>query len=82
MNQNDINLLNNNLQTILKYLKDNILDNVILICCYDGIRISPLIVALFLVKYAKITNKKQINDIFKSKNDKIYIDYDLDCFDI
>ena len=82
MDQNDISLLNNNLENILDYFKKNILDNVILICCYDGIRISPLIVALFLVKYAKITNKKQINDIFKSKNDKIYIDYDLDSFAI
>lgn len=82
MNQNDINLLNNNLETILKYLKDNILDNVILICCYDGIRISPLIIALFLLKYTKLEDKKQINDIFKSKNDKIYIDYDLNSFNI
>ena len=82
MDQNDISLLNNNLENILDYLKKNILDNVILICCYDGIRISPLIIALFLVKYAKITNKKQINDIFKSKNDKIYIDYNLDSFAI
>jgi len=82
MNQTDNKLLINNLETILEYLKNNILDNVILICCYDGIRISPLIVALFLLKNIKNISKSQINDIYKSKNKDIYIDYDLDNFNI
>ena len=82
MNQTDNKLLINNLETMLEYLKNNILDNVILICCYDGIRISPLIVALFLLKNIKNISKSQINDIYKSKNKDIYIDYDLDNFNI
>ena len=82
MNPNDNNLLIKNLNNILEYLKNNILDNVILICCYDGIRISPLIVALFLLKNIKNISKSQINDIYKSKNKDIYIDYDLDRFPI
>tara|TARA_Y100001958_G_C21246399_1_gene576847 strand:+ start:2844 stop:3254 length:411 start_codon:yes stop_codon:yes gene_type:complete len=80
MNQNDNKLLSMNLDNILDYIKNNLLNNVILITCYDGLRISPLIISLFLLKNISNIDKDQINDILKSKNKNIYIDYDLDLF--
>ena len=61
---------NNIFNIIKKYLfKKNIL-----ICCYDGKLISPLIIALFIMKYGNVKSY----DILKSKNNKIILDYDLD----
>ena len=81
MNPRDMNLLNNNLNKILPYIKTNFIDNVILITCYDGIRISPLIISLFILKYSKI-DKKELLYLLKTKNKDIVLDYDLNIFNI
>ena len=82
MDNTDINLLNTNLNKILSYIKNNLLDNIILICCYDGIRISPLIIALFILKYTKNIDKNEVINLLKSKNEKIILDYDFNIFNI
>ena len=66
----DIHLLKQNSQKICDYLKHNLNDHNILICCYDGKTISPLIVALFISKYTTIT-KKSIYDILLTKNKEL-----------
>ena len=75
----DIYMLNNNKEKILKYIHDNIETDNIFIYCYNGITISPLIVALYMMKYGKIS-KDNIRNILKSKNEKICLDYDLSIF--
>ena len=80
MDQKDNKLLSLNLDNILNYIKNNVLDNVILITCYDGLRISPLIISLFLLKNIDNIDKGQINDILKSKDKNIYVDYNLNSF--
>ena len=76
---NDIYLLNQNKDKILKFINDSIEENNIFIYCYNGITISPLIVALYMVKYGKISTDI-IKDILKSKNSNIVIDFDLNMF--
>ena len=51
-------------------------ENNILIYCYDGLIISPLIVALFIIKYGNIS-LDNIRDILRSKNEKITLDLNL-----
>ena len=57
----DIHLLKQNSRKICDFLKNNFNDHNILICCYDGKTISPLIVALFISNYTTIS-KKSIYD--------------------
>ena len=76
---NDIYLLNQNKDKILKFINDSIEENNIFIYCYNGITISPLIVALYMIKYGKISTDI-IKDILKSKNSNIVIDFDLNMF--
>ena len=73
----DVLLIKKYINTILEFIKSEFLNNNILICCYDGLTISPLIVALFIMKYGNIDPCDIIN-IFQSKNDKISLDYDLE----
>jgi predicted protein tyrosine phosphatase len=75
----DIHLLCQNKQKIIDFIHENIEYHNILICCYNGITISPLIVALYMMSYGHI-EKYIIRDILRSKNDKICIDYDLSIF--
>ena len=76
---NDIFLLNQNKDKILQFINESIEENNIFIYCYNGITISPLIVALFMIKYGKISTDL-IKDILKSKNSNIVIDFDLNMF--
>ena len=76
---NDIYLLNQNKDKILQFINDSIEENNIFIYCYNGITISPLIVALYMIKYGKISTDI-IKDILKSKNSNIVIDFDLNMF--
>ena len=76
---NDIYLLNQNKDKILQFINESIEENNIFIYCYNGITISPLIVALFMIKYGKISTDL-IKDILKSKNSNIVIDFDLNMF--
>ena len=75
----DMILLKKNKDKILKYLYENLNNSSILIYCYDGLIISPLIVSLFLIKYGNIS-KDNIRSILKSKNQKIILDIDLSQF--
>lgn len=75
----DIELLKKNKDKIIDYIYDNIDYSSILIYCYDGLIISPLIVALFLIKKGEIS-KDNIRSILKSKNINITLDVDLSQF--
>ena len=77
----DIKLLNQNLNKILSFINDNYIDHNILICCYDGLTTSPIIVGLFISKYGKIPIN-QIKNILKSKNKDIIIELDLSIFNL
>lgn len=75
----DVILLKKNLNKILEYIYNNFINNNILIICYDGNTISPLIVGLFINKYGNI-HINLIKDIIKSKNDNFLIDFNLNIF--
>ena len=75
----DIFLLRNNIDSILKFIHGNIEEKNIFIFCYDGINISALIVALYLIKMGGISTDT-IRDILRSKNESICLDFDLSMF--
>ena len=75
----DIVLLNKNKDKIIKYIYENIEVSNILIYCYDGLIISPLLVSLFLIKMGGIS-KDDIRSNLKSKNTNITLDVDLSGF--
>ena len=66
-------------EKILEYIFKNIENYNILIFCYDGLKISPLIISLFLIKYGGIS-KDDIRNVLRSKNSKICLDIDLSIF--
>ena len=72
-NKTNFQLLKDNQKNILDFLNQNIENKNIFIICYNGISISPLIVALYIKEYYHIDNKNII-DSFKSKNKDIFID--------
>ena len=75
----DLYMLSTNKDKILHFIHENIELNNIFIYCYNGISISPLIVALYMMKYGNIS-KDIVRDILRSKNEKICLDYDLSMF--
>ena len=75
----DMFLLRNNIDSILKFIHENIEEKNIFIFCYDGINISALIVALYVIKYGGISTDT-IRDILRSKNESICLDFDLSMF--
>jgi hypothetical protein len=75
----DLFLLKKNKDKIIEYIFDNIDFSNILIYCYDGLLISPLIVSLFLIQKGDIS-KDNIRSILQSKNNKIILDVDLSEF--
>ena len=77
--QTDIEMLKKNIDKILKYIHENIEENNILIYCYNGKTISPLIVGLYILKYGNVS-KDLIRDILRSKNENICLDVDLGIF--
>ncbi len=76
---NDIQLLKDNKKKILDFIYENISEYNIFICCYNGITISPLIVALFMIEYGKIS-LDDIRDIFQSKCPSAQLNIDLTIF--
>ena len=76
---NNLSLLQKNYIKIINYINENIDDNNILISCYDGFTISPLIVALYIKKFSKIDNKS-IYTILLSKNKNFNLWCDIDLF--
>jgi hypothetical protein len=75
----DINLLSLKKNEILGFINKSLEENNIFIYCYNGITISPLIVALYIIEYGNIS-KDIIRDILRSKNKHICLDYDLSRF--
>ena len=64
---------------ILEFINKSLEDKNIFIYCYNGISISPLIVAIYMVKYGNIS-KDIIREVLRSKNSNICLDYDLGIF--
>lgn len=77
----NIDTIRNNKDKILSFIDDSLNDNNILICCYDGVTISPFIISLYLINYGNI-DKHKIKQIIRSKNTKITMDYDLSLLDL
>tara|TARA_Y100000817_G_C16378144_1_gene333479 strand:+ start:103 stop:516 length:414 start_codon:yes stop_codon:yes gene_type:complete len=75
----DLYLLKNNIHKIINYIYEKNELNNILIFCYNGLSISPLIIALYMIKYGNIS-KDHIRDILRSKNKNITLDIDLSIF--
>ena len=75
----DIYLLRENKQKILSFLDENIDENNILLCCYDGKSISPFIVALYISEYSQI-DSKSIYDILLTKCKDLDLWCDLSLF--
>lgn len=75
----DIQLLYENSKKIIDYIKDISQENNILIYCYDGLTISPIIVALYIVENGKIS-LDNIREILRSKNERICLDVNLSIF--
>ena len=77
----DIQILQKNLPTLLEFIYNNFVYHNILIVCETGQTVSPIIIALFMVKYGKI-KLSDIKKILKSKNSDISIELDLSIFRI
>ena len=75
----DLVLLKHNMNKILDFIDEKIDENNIFIYCYNGLTVSPLIVALYMIKKGDIS-KDDIRDILKSKNNNICLDFDLSMF--
>ena len=75
----DMKYLREKMNQILDFIHENIEDNNILIFCYNGLSISPLIIANYMIKYGNIS-KDNIRDILRSKNENIGLDFDLSMF--
>lgn len=77
---NDVETLKKNKNKICEYIKSNLLKKNILICCFDGKVISPLICALYLLEYSKI-DKKSIYPLLLNKEKSFKLWMDLSLFD-
>ena len=75
----DLSLIRENKTKILQFIHDNIDNQNILICCYDGKSISPFIVALYIAEYSKV-DKKSIYNILLTKDSNLSLWYDLSLF--
>ena len=71
--------IKNNMDKILDFIDEKIDENNIFVYCYNGLTVSPLIVALYMIKKGNIS-KDDIRDILKSKNNNICLDFDLSMF--
>lgn len=78
---NSLDTLRQNKDKILNFIDSNLENNHILICCVDGINISPFIASLYLVKYGEI-DKSEIKKIIQSKNQAVSMDFDLSLLDL
>jgi len=76
---NDLSLLQRNSDKITEYIHNSIDTDNILITCYDGISISPLLVALYIKKYSQI-DAKSIYSILLSKQKNLNLWCDIDIF--
>jgi len=78
-NNDDLSLLQCNYDKIADYIHRSIDTHNILIICYDGISISPLLVALYIKKYSQI-DQKSIYSILESKQKGLNLWCDIEIF--
>jgi protein-tyrosine phosphatase len=77
--QTDMKLLKDKMKQIIQYIHQNIEEHNIFIFCYNGLSISPLIIANYMMKYGEISTDN-IREILRSKNENICLDFDLSMF--
>jgi len=75
----DIQLLKTNIDKILQFIHEKIEEENIFIYCYNGLTVSALICALYIIKKGDIS-LDTIHDILRSKNKNICLDFDLSIF--
>ena len=75
----DIQLLKDNIDKILQYIHEKIEEENIFIYCYNGLTVSALICALYMIKKGNIS-LDIIHDILRSKNKEICLDFNLSMF--
>ena len=77
--QRDIQLLKTNIDKILQFIHERIEEENIFIYCYNGLTVSALICALYIIKKGDIS-MDIIHDVLRSKNKNICLDFDLSIF--
>ena len=75
----DIRLLKENMNKILEFIHEKIDEENIFIYCYNGLTVSALICALYIIKKGDIS-MDTIHDVLRSKNKNICLDFDLSIF--
>tara|TARA_B100000686_G_scaffold327429_1_gene386349 strand:- start:29 stop:439 length:411 start_codon:yes stop_codon:yes gene_type:complete len=75
----DIQLLRINIDKILNFIHEKIEEENIFIYCYNGLTVSALICALYMIKKGDIS-MDIIHDVLRSKNKNIHLDFDLSIF--
>ena len=75
----DITLLRNNIDKVINFIHEKIEEENIFIYCYNGLTVSALLCALYMIKKGDISIH-QVNDILQSKNKNICLDFDLSMF--
>ena len=77
--KHNLDLLLENHRKITDFLKEQMDHHNILICCYDGKSLSPMIVALLIAKISNI-DKKSIYEILLSHHSDFSLWCDLSLF--
>ena len=77
--ETNLQMLKQNKSQIIQFLKDHIQDHNILISCYDGKCISPMIVALLIQEISDV-NPSSIFDILKTYNPQFQLWCDIRSF--
>jgi len=77
--QNDMHLLCMKKDDIVNFIHKSLEEKNIFIYCHNGLTVSALIVALYMIKYGNIS-KDNIRAILRSKNNNILLEYDLGIF--
>lgn len=78
--KNNFEMLLQNHRKITNFLQGNLPEHNILICCYDGLSLSPMIVALLIKSLGKI-DPKSIFEILLGYNRNFSLWCDLNLFD-
>ena len=76
---NDMHLLCMKKDDIVIFIHKSLEEKNIFIYCHNGLTVSALIVALYMIKYGNIS-KDNIRAILRSKNNNILLEYDLGIF--
>ncbi len=63
----------------LNFIHEKIEEENIFIYCYNGLTVSALICALYMIKKGDIS-MDIIHDVMRSKNKNIHLDFDLSIF--